>query len=464
MRSKFPDDAFEAYGEGVKCFDCEGREFITRGSVSNFERHLKSKQHRANVDARLAKCATKEMLMPSHTREMFIPTKTMDFNIPPQRPLEVFAQKEDSNLVNLRNQYFTAVENEIHVKTLQISLLGNHFKDLQKETEEQMGKLSELHDALESKTNEKVRELSDSFETLEQNSNKAMQKLSDSVKESEDRTNKQFQEMKDGLEKSDESFNEICCNMGIKLKDSEERSRDLISNLSGRLARSDQRNLDQLDEMKQRNSKTERKMKTQLGQSEKLAESIKDLAEKVKYLEEANEQQNDLIHDLESQSQIQADELQRCRQSEESLCQETSDRIEAQFKQKAERLATFEKESTTRMERMEYHCTERLRFLEEMNQRLEKTNRSLQAKYDLQEQELERFRSVFPLVLQETDELREETNKLRQEMKSLRVSIESSKARRPNARRASIRSRPKVRHLSRASTKSSPDSSVNSIR
>ncbi|TBU24698.1 hypothetical protein BD309DRAFT_863774 [Dichomitus squalens] len=65
MQAKYPDDNFEAvirknatsgiYEFRIKCADCPGKHY-TPGpgeSLQNFEVHLKNRQHRSKVNARL---------------------------------------------------------------------------------------------------------------------------------------------------------------------------------------------------------------------------------------------------------------------------------------------------------------------------------------------------------------------------------------------------------------------------
>ncbi|KAF8497579.1 hypothetical protein F5888DRAFT_1613301 [Russula emetica] len=68
MNAKYPDDRFDIWprmapgGEQewrVKCLDCPGKLYIPGDSMSNFEVHLKNRNHRARVADRLGTTRTR---------------------------------------------------------------------------------------------------------------------------------------------------------------------------------------------------------------------------------------------------------------------------------------------------------------------------------------------------------------------------------------------------------------------
>jgi chromosome segregation ATPase len=174
-------------------------------------------------------------------------------------------------------------------------------------------------------------------------------------------------------------------------------------------------------------------LKVQLEQSEQATkEQIDQLVERVVTSEEMLKQQEGIIDDLESKSQLYAEEIQRSRESEESFRKAVSDQMEAHFEQTAKRAALLEAQSAERVMGIEMMMVERMKESEKKMKRLKEDN-------EYQEEVIVRLEKVIPALMQEMQELRQYAQDFETRLAAVtRVKEESSPFLFSKVRRSSV--------------------------
>jgi hypothetical protein len=223
------------------------------------------------------------------------------------------------------------------------------------------------------------------------------------------------QESKDRLQRSElasytqfHKLTSLVEDSKLRLEESERTSKEQIDQLSEQITDSELELKDSLRNSEQKLEVSIYALKVQLEQTEQASkEEIDQLLERVVASEEMLKQQEGIIDDLESKSQLYADEIQRSRESGESFRKALSDQMEAHFEQTAKRAALFEAQTAERLKGIELMMVERMKESEKKMKETEKRMKTLKEDNEYQEEVIVRLEKVIPALMQEMQELRE---------------------------------------------------------
>jgi hypothetical protein len=144
-------------------------------------------------------------------------------------------------------------------------------------------------------------------------------------------------------------------------------------------------------------------------------------------VEEMLKEQEGIIDDLESKSQLYAEEIQRSRESEESFRKAIADQMEAHFEQTARRAAILEAQNVERMTAMKERMTTMMERVKESEKKIKESERNmkkLKEDNEYQEEVIVRLEKVIPALMQDMQDLREYAEETRAEA-GMRVKGES---------------------------------------
>ena len=430
--------------------------------MSNFETHLRSKTHRNIVTERMEKLGSNDFV----PQNFFLPGKTMgmDFSIPSQ-PLTVFAHKGQQSVESLRTQYLTALEREVYEKAIRTTLVEGRLLNAEKTNKERFEQIDASLEASEKKITEQLEEMSETVTSSEERCKEQVQEVKerlafsesrnrdqqdqfidmvarvtsteekcnsglddmtgrlarsdhrniDQLEKLQERVDESVQESKDRLQRSElelqtqfHKLTSLAKDSKLRLEESERTSKEQIDQLSQQITSSELELKDRLRNSEQKLEVSIYTLKVQLEQSEQASkEEIDQLLERVVASEEMLKQQEGIIDDLESKSQLYADEIQRSRETEESFRKAIADQMEAHFEQTAKRAALLEAQSAERVKGIELMVVERMKESEKKIKDTEKRMKRLKEDNEYQEEVIVRLEKVIPALIQEMQELRE---------------------------------------------------------
>lgn len=387
---------FDPDHDHINCLDCD-RPFkiIPNGNLNNFETHLRSKSHRAIVDARIDKQRQSGTFVPTTT-------KAIDFEMP-SAPLMVFNQKPSlsfSQALAHLSAAWQADESMNIMSNDSIKQRLSHLESNHSSHAKQLGELLEISKNAEekyqsmSKANASIEERQrQQFTTLEQ-------QLSESSQARENAAHK--------AEARFETFEEKQANrvhrLDSKLKEVEENSQDQLKELRIRNARGEKRHKEDFEDIRDILGKSNEENKKLKEMIEQTKEQLSQMSERVQKTEALVQTQETTITDLESQSQVHNEELQRFRENEETTrrnltaqmtihFEQTDARIKAIEQASEERFAQFERDLMVRMGNANRVNKERIKSLAKENAEM-KTG-------------LQRIEAVMPELFKNVFELQE---------------------------------------------------------
>jgi hypothetical protein len=212
-----------------------------------------------------------------------------------------------------------------------------------------------------------------------------------------------------------------------------ERTDGLLEQVASKLSESEDRQKEQLQDIRQQVAASEGITNEQIDSlSRDLAmlkqytkETLTPITHRLMALEKENAKQKEYIHDLESQSQLHTEELQRQRDSEEALRQGLFAQMDLHFKQTTERMQKLEKEASERIQAVESASAAKVK-------KLEKTIKD-------QSEHIERFEKIFPVFMEQIDSLGKSVEDLAESVLDQEPRSRSPK---PQARRRTTGHRP----------------------
>ncbi|KAL2060974.1 hypothetical protein VTL71DRAFT_9026 [Oculimacula yallundae] len=369
LHFKWPESHFEPSNGSVKCLDCEGREFgLSRSNTfSGFESHLRGKPHKEKVLER----ANNPKYQYNYPESLLLSKTTnygMDFNVP-QPPLAVFANKTSppTSVAALGAQFFAAMDADTQAKGMKLMSLEMRQHNAETKTKERIDKLDASFDSL----NEKIDGLSDDFaEKVEASKNllrNEIEVVQDRLDASESRSKDQFKDLTTRVTK----ISEEC---GTKL-----------DKLFTSMAKSDHRNIENIEDIKDQLQKS----------TEATEEQLTHLKESIEILEgyNSNSQRDDIeasIRGLES-SDLENRNLRSKMETRLNAIDELireSQRIRTFLHSQIRDLQTSHQETKTDNSRLQVRVEE----LEKADVRRQKEFHDMEAKLQMQSEELQRQR------------------------------------------------------------------------
>jgi hypothetical protein len=230
------------------------------------------------------------------------------------------------------------------------------------------------------------------------------------LKKLQERFDVSVQESKDRLQRSELAYTQfhkltsLVEDSRLHLEKSERTSKEQIDQLSQQITFSELELKDRLRNSEQKLEVSIYGLQLHLERTEQVSkEQIDQLSRRIIASEEMLKLQEGIIDDLESKSQLYADEIQRSRESEEIFRKAMADQMEAHFEQTAKRAALLEAQSAERVNLM----VERMKESEKKIKEGEKKMKRLKEDNEYQEEVIVRLEKVIPALMQDMQELRE---------------------------------------------------------
>ncbi|RDL35674.1 uncharacterized protein BP5553_06286 [Venustampulla echinocandica] len=356
-----------------KTAHCDDRTFKPSAtSVHNFEAHLKSKAHRANVTARISNQAH---------QNTFIPTsKTIDFEIPTE-PLMVFAQKGQPDLETARAQYLHALQNDASSKAMHINVMQVRLASLERKLTAQGDHVAEILEVLK-RNEEKYQSLSEQQSASESKHADHLTEIDSLLSWHATTQEGKIRELTKRL-CSTEKQKEVLLRLEYTITDIAEKSSGELEDFNRRLTRSEKQNKDELEVVQKSLDDLEYTSDAQASH----------LLDRIQTLEAATMHQNDHIHDLEAKFQLHSEKLDRQFASEKNLREDLRAQLTVHFAQTDARMKALEEKNEREMKRMQLQNTERISVLERASRK--------------QEHKTQGFEALIPAILEDAMELRQ---------------------------------------------------------